>query len=264
MTAHPRVAFIGHNEAGSRIVDGLTKAGASVVGFDPATKRTSTTPLAGSLEEAVTGADVVLSLASSAAPSRIAEQVAPLLKDGALYADLNTGTPSMKRELATLFPDGSFVDVAVVQQDPGAAEGVVMGVAGTGARRLIELLEPFGLTLEYVSEVPSEATARKLIRSLLAKGMAGVIIDCLWAAESLGLQNWAYQEILDEFDSITAETANRQLSGTAQHVKRRQIEMMDVVAMLAESGYESTMIAAIEFNYGRILHGKKIPFSKRP
>lgn len=264
MTAHLRVVFIGHSEAGSRIADGLTKAGASVIGFDPAITRTSTKPLSGGFAEAVTGADLVLSLGSSAQPSRIAEQVAPLLKEDALYADLNTGTPSMKKDLAALFPDGSFVDVAVVQQDPGVTEGVVMDAAGTGARRLMELLEPAGLALGYVSEVPGEATARGLFRSLLAKGMAGVIIDCLWAAEGMGLHNWAYQEILQEFDSSSAETARQYLSGTAQHVKRRQIEIMDVVAMLTETGYESTMIGPIEFNYGRILHGKKIPFSKRP
>lgn len=263
MNTHPRVAFIGHSEAGS-LSGELDKAGVTVVGFDPAARRTPTTPLAGSLEEAVAGADLVFSMSSSTAPFRIAEQVIPLLGKGALYADLAPGTPSMKRELAALFSDGSFVDVAVVEQDADSGEKVMMEVAGTGARRLIGLLEPFGLTLEYVSEVPGEATARRLIRSLLAKGMAGVIIDCLWAAESMGLQDWAYQEILEEFDSNSAETARGYLSGTAQHVKRRQIEMMDVVAMLNETGYESTIVAPIEFNYGRILHGKKIPFRKAP
>lgn len=259
MTAHPKIAIIGQSETGSQIADGLTRAGASLVRFDPASKSP-----AGSLEEAVTDADVVLALGSSAGPSRIAQRVVPLLREDALYADLNTGTPATKRQLAALFPDGSFVDVTIVQQDPASAEGLVMDVAGTGARRLTELLEPFGLTLRYVSEVPGEATARNLIRSMLAKGMAGVVIDCLWAAESMGLHTWAYQEILDEFDSSSAATVRRYLSDTAQHVKRRQIEMMDIVEMLNESGYESTMIAPIEFNYGRILHGKKIPFSKRP
>jgi putative dehydrogenase len=259
MTAHPKIAIIGQNETGSRIADGLIRAGASLVRFDPASKSP-----AGSLGEAVSGADVVLALGSSAGPTRIAERVVPLLREDALYADLNTGTPATKRQLAALFPDGSFVDVTIVQQDPVPAEGLVMDVAGTGARRLIELLEPFGLTLRYVSEVPGEATARLLIRSLLAKGIAGAVIDCLWAAESMGMQSWAYQEILEEFEASSAETAQQYLSGTAQHIKRRQIETMDVVSMLNETGYESTMLAAIEFNYGRILHGKKIPFSKRP
>jgi putative dehydrogenase len=259
MTTHPKIAIIGQNETGSQIADGLTRAGASLLRFDPALKSP-----AGSLEDAVSGADVVLALGSSAGPARIAQRVVPLLREDALYADLNTGTPATKRQLAALFPAGSFVDVAVVQQDPVPAEGPMMDVAGTGARRLMELLEPFGLTLRYVSEVPGEATARKLIRSLLAKGIAGAVIDCLWAAESMGLQSWAYQEILEEFEASSGETAQQYLAGTAQHIKRRQIEIMDVVAMLNETGYESTMLAGIEFNYGRILHGKKIPFSKRP
>jgi 3-hydroxyisobutyrate dehydrogenase-like beta-hydroxyacid dehydrogenase len=170
----------------------------------------------------------------------------------------------MKKKMATVFDEGVFVDVAIMRPVPGLAEKVPMGVAGTGATKFVELLQPFGLDLEYVSEVPGEAAARKLIRSILAKGMAGVIIDTLWAAESMGLQEWAYEEILREFDTSSAATAKRYLSGTAQHVKRRQIEMLDVVEMLNESGYESTMIGPIEFNYGRILHGKKIPFSKLP
>lgn len=259
MTAHPKIAIIGQNETGSQIADRLIRAGATCIRFDPVSKSP-----AGSLEETVSGTDVVLVLGSSAGPSKIAERVVPLLGENALYADLNTGTPATKRQLAALFPDDSFVDVAVVQQDPVPAEGYVMDVAGTGARRLIELFEPFGLTLRYVSEVPGEATARHLIRSLLAKGIAGAVIDCLWAAESMGMESWAYQEILEEFEASSAETAQQYLSGTAQHIKRRQIEIMDVVAMLNETGYESTMLPGIEFNYGRILHGKKIPFSKRP
>lgn len=138
-----------------------------------------------------------------------------------------------------------------------------MMAAGTGAKKFIELVTPLNLNVEYVSEVPGEAAARKLLRSILAKGFAGVIVDCLWAAESMGLEEWAYNEILEEFDTINADTAKRYIEGTAVHFKRRQIEMLDVVEMLAESGYESTMLAPIQFNYGRIMHGKKIPFADK-
>ncbi|TQS87375.1 hypothetical protein EU811_22630 [Arthrobacter sp. TS-15] len=89
-----------------------------------------------------------------------------------------------------------------------------MNIAGAGAMKLLELLPPSGLHLEHLSEVA------------VAKGMASVITDSLWAAESMGLQNWAHEEILEQFASHTAETAKQYLSGTAQHVKRRQIEMM--------------------------------------
>lgn len=258
-----RIAVIGHGEAGSLIAGGLQAAGADVIGYDRITPEHPTTPLAETLEEAVQGAQLVLSINSAVAALSVATSVAPLLEKDAVYADLNTGTPSLKRRLAELFPEGSFADVAIMKPVPGLAEQVPMMAAGTGAKKFIELVTPLNLNVEYVSEVPGEAAARKLLRSILAKGFAGVIVDCLWAAESMGLEEWAYNEILEEFDTINADTAKRYIEGTAVHFKRRQIEMLDVVEMLAESGYESTMLAPIQFNYGRIMHGKKIPFADK-
>jgi L-threonate 2-dehydrogenase len=262
MSPATRIAIIGLGEAGGLIAGGLAAAGADVIGFDPASPPNPPVAVADSAEAAVAGAHIVISINSSTVSRRVAEQLAPALDPGTIYADLNTGTPALKKSLSALFPDGVFADVAIMSPVPGLAEKAPMGVAGTGAHRFIELLEPFGMNLEYVSEVPGEAAARKLLRSILAKGMAGVLIDCLWAAESMGLQDWAYEEIQREFDSSSAATAKRYLSGTAQHLKRRQIEMMDVTEMLGEVGYQSTMVDGVALTYSRILHGKKIPFSK--
>lgn len=264
MSDTTRIAVIGLGEAGSLIAGGLLAAGAQVVGFDPARPANTTVPLADSAADAVAGADLVISINSATVSRRVAEEIAPLLRAGAVYADLNTGTPALKKSLAALLPAGVFADVAIMKPVPGLAEKVPMMIAGPGAHRFIELLTPFGLDLEYVSDVPGEAAARKLLRSILAKGMAAVIIDCLWAAETMGLQNWAYEEILREFETSSAETAKRYITGTAQHVKRRQIEMMDVNEMLGEVGYQSTMVDGVALTYSRILHSKKIPFSKAP
>ncbi|TQO20573.1 3-hydroxyisobutyrate dehydrogenase-like beta-hydroxyacid dehydrogenase [Rhodoglobus vestalii] len=256
-----KVAVIGHGEAGSLIAGGLQDAGLVVIGFDPATPANPTVPLTASVNEAVAGADIVLSLNSSTVAFRVAEQVAPMLKEGVIYADLNTGTPALKKKLAALFASGAFADVAIMRPVPGLGAKVPMGVSGTAARRFVDLLEPFALNLEFVSDVAGEAAARKLIRSVLAKGIAAVTIDYLWAAESLGLQEWAYEEVQREFDAMSAETAQRYLSGTVKHVKRRQIEMIDVNEMLNESGYLSTIVPAIELTYNRVIHSVKVPFS---
>lgn len=264
MSESIRIGVIGLGEAGSLIAGGLRAAGAQVVGFDPANPANPPVPIVGSVADAVVGADLIISINSSTASRKVAEQVAPMLEPGTIFADLNTGTPALKKSLAALFPDDVFADVAIMKPVPGLAEKVPMGVAGPGARRFVELLEPFGMTLEYVSEVPGEAAARKLLRSILAKGMAAVLIDCLWAAESMGLEKWAYEEILREFEFSSAETAQRYLTGTAQHLKRRQIEMMDVTEMLNEVGYQSTMVDGVALTYSRVLHSKKIPFSKAP
>jgi putative dehydrogenase len=256
-----RVGVIGLGEAGSLIADGLSAAGADVVGYDLKAPPNPSVPVAATLADVVTGADVIISITSSSAARKVAADVATVIEPSTIFADLTTGTPMLKESLAGFFSNGGFVDVAVMKPVPGLAEKVPMGVAGPSARRFIDLLEPFGMNLEYVSEIPGEAAARKLLRSILAKGMAAVVIDFLWAAESLGLQNWAYEEVLREFDSSSAATAQRYLVGTSKHVKRRQIEMMDVTEMLNSVGYQSTMIDGVALTYSHILHSRKIPFS---
>ncbi|RAN69470.1 hypothetical protein B5P43_35745 [Bacillus sp. SRB_336] len=236
-------------------------AGVRVSAVDPAGQH-NPAPLAESVEDAAVHADLVLALGSTAAAGRAAGQIAPLMKAGAVYADLTTGTPATKRKLAELFADGSFADVAIIAQQTGPAADVSLAAAGTGARKFIELLGPAGVAVEYISEVPGDAAARGILRSVLDKSLAAAIIDFLWAAESLGQKDWAYQEILQEFTTSSAETAQGYLSDTAKNFKRRQMELMDALEALREAGYESTMAAPIDFTYGSLMHGKKIPFSK--
>lgn len=108
MTKNIKVDIIGHGEAGSLIAGGLAAAGLAVVGFDVASPANPTVALTATIDEAVRGADIVLSINSSRVAAKIAEEVAPLLKAGALFADLNTGTPAMKKKMATVFPTASL------------------------------------------------------------------------------------------------------------------------------------------------------------
>lgn len=256
------IAVIGHGDTGSLLAGELQNAGAIVIGFDTVTPKNPTTAIAESLEEAVAGADVVLAINSPTLALRTAEQVAPLLPAGAIYADLNPGTPSSKRKLAELFPEGSFADVAILGTLTETGLNTPMAVSGSAGEKLSELLTPLGLTLDYVSANAGDAAARQLIKSMLAKGITGVLIDTLWAAESMGMAQWTLEEIKREFDAFTGETAQKDLTETSVNFKRRQIEIVDIVDMLAETGFESTMLAPVQFNYGRIMHGKKIPYAK--
>ncbi|WP_104090207.1 NAD(P)-dependent oxidoreductase [Arthrobacter sp. GMC3] len=264
MSTHTTIAAICHGEAGTRITAALLAAGYDVTVIDPMASKNNAAPLGEGQAEAVAGADVVLSLNSRTHSLRLAEQIAPLLKEGAVFADANSGTPGMKRRLAELFPPGAFADVAVLAPVPGAAQELSLAASGSGAGKLMGLLEPSGLALDYVSDVPGEAAAREIVRSLLHKSMAAAIIDSLWAAQSLGLQDWAFDEVLEQFNASSAETAKSLLLDSAQNFKRRQMELLEVAEALRDTDYESTMTAPIDFTYGSLMHGKKIPFSKLP
>lgn len=106
--------------------------------------------------------------------------------------------------------------------------------------------------------------AKKLLRLALDKGMAAVLIDFLWAANALGLQDWAIEEVMNEFDASTANTVKQYLVETQQHAKLGTVQMSDVTQLLVEAGYESTMVHSILATLSQVMHGKKIPFANLP
>jgi hypothetical protein len=118
------------------------------------------------------------------------------------------------------------------------------------------------VAVEAISDAPGVAATRTLLRILLDNGMANVLVDSLWAAESLGQADWMHQEILRAYELATAQSAQAALSDVSVNFKRRQMDMQDVVELLSESGFESTVLAPIQFTHGRIMHSKKIPHAK--
>ena len=256
------IAVLGHGPEAKKLAVALREAGAHVVGYDLKMPKRPTVPMVESVAEAVADAQLVLSLNSSTVAIRMAEQAAASLPTGALYADLNTGTPALKEKLAPLFADGVFVDVAVMQPVGELGLQVPLAASGPSAQAFIDLLAPLGMNLEYVSDKIGEAAARELTRSILTKCMAGVVVDYMWAAEQLGLTDWAYEELQREFNTLTGETAKGYLRETVRHVKRREIEMLDVVEMLDGAGYHSLFVPPTQLVYNKVYHSIPVPFSE--
>jgi 3-hydroxyisobutyrate dehydrogenase-like beta-hydroxyacid dehydrogenase len=261
MTTPVKIAILGLGEEARSLAAGLQATGGQVVGFDSVKTKNPGIPVAASAAEAVADADVVFSLNSASVAARVAEGVANHLKAGALYADLNSGTPGLKKQLAGMFPAESFVDFAFMNLTTEPGQSGTFAVSGGGARRFLDLLTPLGIEPEYVSEVPGEAAARRILRSILDKGLAAVISDTLWAAKSLGMDGWAIEAIKREFDTNNAETVQALLNDTGKHPKRRSVEMSDISELLSESNYDSTMVNGIGLTYSHVMHGRKIPFA---
>ncbi|WP_082634283.1 DUF1932 domain-containing protein [Arthrobacter alpinus] len=252
-----RVVLIGSGPALTPLAEALLAEGTAVTVIAPELKNTGAAVLGDIANDALVTADIVMTFDPPVASLKVARQVSPLLNPGAVYADFNPGTPDMKRRMAELFPDGSFAEGTFTVVPELRAD-----VAGSGAPAVAELLTGVGVAVENTSEALGDAAAREILRGMLDKSLAAAVIDVLWAAESLGQKDWAYQQVLATFEASSAATATGYLNGTAQHLKRRQMEMMDVVETMRETGYDSTLVAAIETNYSRILHGKRVPFSK--
>src|SRR5215211_7364670 len=152
----PVIGMLGLGEAGGLIRADLRAAGAAVRGFDPLPE---TQPDAPSAADAVRGATVVLSLTPATEARAALDSVLGVLAPGQVYADANTSSPALKRELAALIaPTGAaFADVALMAPVPGRGLRTPALVAGPGAEAFAAALRPLGMPIETAGLEPGDA-----------------------------------------------------------------------------------------------------------
>lgn len=241
------VAVLGLGEAGSRYAGDLAAAGCDVAGYDPfQPDAPAAVRRAPSIEDAVAGAGLVLSLTGSAAAEAAASAAAGALDETAVYADLNTTAPARKRAVAgTLARAGRLMaDVAVLAPVPRAGLRTPLLLAGTGAERAAAILAAWAVPVEVVAGPAGAAAARKLLRSVFMKGLAAVCHEAVAAARLAGDERWARDQIAGELGPDGHALLDRLLDGTVRHARRREGEMRDALAYLAELQAPSHMTAA--------------------
>jgi 3-hydroxyisobutyrate dehydrogenase-like beta-hydroxyacid dehydrogenase len=235
------VAVLGLGEAGSRLAADLAAAGAEVRGYDPLN--------GGAARDAVAGSDVVLSVNSARAAVEAAESARSALGRGAVYADLNTAAPALKREVAEVVGGRRFADVALLGPVPARGLATPALASGEGAQAFADALEPLGMPVDVVSVRAGDAATLKLLRSVFMKGLAASAIESVRAAEIVGHAEWLKQEIAAV---IGRPLLDRLLVGSQAHAIRRADEMEAARELLLELGIEPRIAAASADLLGRL------------
>jgi 3-hydroxyisobutyrate dehydrogenase-like beta-hydroxyacid dehydrogenase len=243
------IAVLGLGEAGSAIALDLVSAGVTVRGFDPAEGAgPDGVEASGSAAEAAQGADAVLSLNAAGVAADAAVSVAAGLSGGVLFADLNTTAPSVKRAVGEVVAGagGSFADVALLGPVLGRGLRTPALASGPGAERFAQIFAELGMPVTVVGAEPDAAAARKLARSVFAKGLAASVGEALAAAQRLGCEEWLYGEIEQALTEADDALLRRLVEGSRQHAARRAEEMAAAVAMLDELEVPPRIAAAAE------------------
>ena len=235
--------MLGLGEAGSRIASDLAAAGADVRGYDPAGVEAPAVTIVSDVATAVRGCDAVLSVNSAAVAREVAAAALPALECEGVYADLNTGSPQLKQELASLAAgSGSpFADVALLGGVPGRGVETPALASGDGAQPFAETLRPFGMPVEVVSQRAGDAAAMKLVRSVFMKGLAAATVESVEAAEAAGHAGWLKQELAAVIGEPLLE---RLLEGSRRHAVRRLDEMEAACDLLLSLGVEPRIARA--------------------
>lgn len=236
---------IGLGEAGAIYTTALVEAGHTVTGYDPVAPATPEgVRRAGTAAEACRGADVVLVLTGAGAARAVAEECLPAMDEGSCYADLTSSSPGSMQDIGALPSKALFADVAILGPVPLHGARTPLMASGPGAPALAELLATAGAPVEVVEGQPGAAMAHKLLRSVLMKGLASVVVEAVAAGRAAGLEEWIRAQIAAQLAGDGQAVIDRFLVGTAKHAARRSHEMQSTGQYLAELGVPSEMTLA--------------------
>jgi 3-hydroxyisobutyrate dehydrogenase-like beta-hydroxyacid dehydrogenase len=191
------------------------------------------------------GADLVLCLvtADEALPAAVA--AAPLLPKGAIWCDGNSVAPDTKRAAAEAIEKagGIYVDVAILAPVNPARLDVPLLLSGAAAEDAAKLLARAGFrNIRVVGDEVGRASAIKMIRSVMVKGVEALTAEMMMAAQKAGVVD----EVLASLDASEkpkpwAEKAAYNIERMVTHGARRAAEMEESAKTLEGLGIEPLM-----------------------
>ena len=257
MSAFSRIALIGFGEVGQTLAPDLIGAGATVSAFDilfanpesaPSRALANSAVRAGANHaDAVKNAELVIAAVTAASDLDAARAVAPHLAKGAFYLDVNSVSPAMKQALAAIIDaaGGRYVEAAVMTpiNPKGVASYMLLG--GKHGAAFIEHARPLGFTGDVFSDRIGEASATKMCRSVIIKGMEALLSESMLTARAYGVEQTVLNSLSDllpigDWDKL----ARYMISRALEHGSRRAEEMREAAKTVSEAGVDPLMATA--------------------
>jgi 3-hydroxyisobutyrate dehydrogenase-like beta-hydroxyacid dehydrogenase len=254
------VGFIGFGEAGFTIGNGLRTAGIErLYAFDIATDSadrgaliknraaTAGTALVATSEDLARSANVLFSTVTCSAAMEAAQQMTPYLTPNHLYADLNSVSPALKRQVAAEIQSSGarFVEAAVMAPVQPYAQCVPMLIGGPAAQQFADLMSPFGMKLEILDGTIGTAAAVKMCRSIVVKGVEALLAECVLAATQFDADDKVFASLQETWPGIDwKKLADYTMGRLVVHGERRAREMEEVAETLREIGVDPIMAEA--------------------
>lgn len=255
-----KLAIIGYGEVGHIFARDLLATGQTGIAvydilFDAAdgaalreeARRNGVRPAA-SAADAAAGARLVISAVTADAVAAVAAEAAAYLKAGQLFLDVNSASPVTKKNaFAKVEPTGAhYVEGAVMQPVPGPDLKVPILGGGPHAQEAADLLNPLGMNITPVSTEPGRASAMKLCRSIMIKGIEALIVDCAASAKAWGVEKEVFGSLRETWPSIDfADLARYMGQRVEQHGIRRAAEMREAGMMVEDLGRNPELCRAV-------------------
>ena len=254
-----RLGLVGYGEIGSTLGSGLKDAGlASVVAYDKyafdgpyadliqGRARQAGITLVRSNLELADAADLIVSVTPGSASLESAAAFAPCLASRHTFADFASATPKIKQGVAThLDRTGALVGDCSIEGTPLQGYAMPMLASGPAGERVRDMLVPWGMSIEFVGAELGRATAIKIIRSVLIKGIEALTDEMLLAGRRYGIDEIVLASASKTLDRPWMKTVESVTPSGVIHAKRRAEELEMSTEAVEDVGIEPIMARAI-------------------
>jgi 3-hydroxyisobutyrate dehydrogenase-like beta-hydroxyacid dehydrogenase len=249
-----QIALIGFGEVGGIFGRDFAAAGLAVSTFDillnaEASRSAVLAKAMGAnvracdtLDGAIRGADLVISAVTASSAVDVARSAAQFLRGGQTYLDINSVSPDTKLSIghALSKSPATFVEAAVMAPVAPQRLKVPMLLGGVDAATAAGRLQAIGMNVKPISERVGVASAIKMCRSIIIKGLEAITVESMFTARRYG----AEKEVLDSLAATypgmdwNGALPDYLISRVAEHGKRRAAEMREAAQAVADAGLE--------------------------
>ena len=253
-----QIALIGYGEVGRILGEDLRAVGHEATAFDLKLRSDAGKPmrahaaahrvtLAESHGDAVRSAELVVSAVTASQTVAAAEACARGLRAGSFFLDLNSASPGAKLTAAEHIARGGgrYVEGAVMTSVPPHRIKVPLLLGGPHAAALLPALDDLGFAAKVASDQLGIASATKMCRSVMIKGLEAMVIESFTAARRYGVEGALIKSLRETFPGVDWEKqAAYFFQRVIEHGRRRAEEMREAAATVREAGLQPWSAAA--------------------
>jgi 3-hydroxyisobutyrate dehydrogenase-like beta-hydroxyacid dehydrogenase len=247
-----RIGLVGYGEVGRILAEDLRTLNVSVAAYDLKIHQASGAAMVAhanayevrlhpSHAALAADSDLIISAVTASQTLEVAAACASAMMPKAWFLDFNSASPGAKRAAAALIDakGAHYVEAAVMTSVPPHRLRVPMLLGGAAAHALAPLLATLGFNAKVVSDRIGIASATKMCRSVMIKGLEAMMIESLTTARAYGVEEQVLASLYETFPAIDwQQQATYFFQRAIQHGRRRAEEVREVARTVREAGME--------------------------
>jgi 3-hydroxyisobutyrate dehydrogenase-like beta-hydroxyacid dehydrogenase len=193
-------------------------------------------------------ATLLISAVTASNTLAAAEEAARSIRPGTLFLDLNSASPGTKQQAAAAIEKAGahYIEAGVMTSVPPYGIAVPMLLGGKKAEGLAEQCRAWGMDARAVALEIGVASAVKMCRSIMIKGLEALVIESYSTARHYGVEDYVLPTLVETFPQIDWAAQGAYLfSRVVKHGKRRAEEMRESARTVEEAGFAPFMASAI-------------------